>query len=153
HTAIGHGLFDFGHADGNRESARMQHPLGVAALPDGTVLVADTYNGALRRYDPQAGVLTTVATGLTEPSDVLADAGGDPDTVLVVESAAHRLTRVSLGGAHAPGMVMRTERPATVLAPGEVTLEVVFTPGPGQKLDDSFGPPIRLEVTASPPGL
>jgi hypothetical protein len=34
-----------------------------------------------------------------------------------------------------------------------VELEVMFTPPPGQKLDDSFGPPIRLEVSASPPEL
>ena len=30
---------------------------------------------------------------------------------------------------------------------------MVFTPAPGQKLDDSFGVPTRLEVSASPPGL
>jgi hypothetical protein len=34
-----------------------------------------------------------------------------------------------------------------------VVLEVVFTPAPGQKLDDSFGVPTRLEVSASPPEL
>jgi hypothetical protein len=40
-----------------------------------------------------------------------------------------------------------------MLAPGEVSLRVVFSPLPGQKLDDSFGPPTRLEVSASPPEL
>ncbi|NKY39753.1 redoxin domain-containing protein, partial [Cellulomonas septica] len=54
HTAVGEGLFDFGHRDGRADEARMQHPLGVAALPDGSVLVADTYNGAVRRYVPPA---------------------------------------------------------------------------------------------------
>ena len=34
-----------------------------------------------------------------------------------------------------------------------VRLDVVFTPAPGQKLDDSFGSPVRVEVSASPPGL
>src|SRR5439155_21608016 len=29
----------------------------------------------------------------------------------------------------------------------------IFTPAPGQKLDDSFGPSTRLQVTASPPEL
>ena len=40
-----------------------------------------------------------------------------------------------------------------MLAPGPVTLDVIFTPAPGQKLDDSFGPSTRLEVSASPPSL
>ena len=52
HTAVGQGLFDFGHMDGPAEQALFQHPLGVCALSDGSVLVADTYNGAVRRYDP-----------------------------------------------------------------------------------------------------
>jgi len=149
HTAVGQGLFDFGHVDGPATGALCQHPLGVLALPDGAVLVADTYNGAVRRY--AGGEMTTVATGLAEPSDLVLTPGGE---VLVVESAAHRLTRLAPGAVGAPTpRRYRTERPATALAPGEVTLEVVFTPAPGQKLDDSFGVPTRLEVSASPPGL
>ena len=47
HTAIGEGLFDFGHVDGPASKARLQHPLGVAVLPDGAIGMADTYNGAI----------------------------------------------------------------------------------------------------------
>src|SRR5262249_43011805 len=36
HTAVGQGLFDFGHVDGPAAQALLQHPLGVAALADGT---------------------------------------------------------------------------------------------------------------------
>src|SRR6185369_7922587 len=61
HTAAGQGLFDFGHVDGPGKQALLQHPLGVAALPDGSVLVADTYNNAVRRYDPSTDELSTVA--------------------------------------------------------------------------------------------
>ena len=32
-------------------------------------------------------------------------------------------------------------------------IDVIFTPAPGQKLDDSFGEPAWLEVSASPPSL
>jgi thiol-disulfide isomerase/thioredoxin/sugar lactone lactonase YvrE len=151
HTAVGQGLFDFGHVDGPAAEALFQHPLGVAALPDGSVLVADTYNGAVRRFDPAAGEVSTVDSGLAEPSDVLVLRDG---TVIVVESAAHRLTRL------APGVVKRvdgerhkTERPPSRLAPGEVTLDVIFTPAPGQKLDSQFGSPVRLVVSASPADL
>jgi thiol-disulfide isomerase/thioredoxin len=151
HTAVGQGLFDFGHVDGPARDALLQHPLGVGALPDGSVLIADTYNGAVRRFDPATGEVSTVDSGLAEPSDVLVTREG---AVVVVESAAHRLVRL------APGVVKtvtgerrRTERPASPLAPGEVTLEVVFTPAPGQKLDTTYGPSTRLVVSASPPEL
>jgi hypothetical protein len=137
----------------------MQHPLGVCALPDGSVLVADTYNGAVRLLSPSGAAgdrgVSTVATGLAEPSDIVVTPDG---AILVVESAAHRLTRLAPGalaaaGITAAGVRMRTERPPTLLAPGEVTLDVIFTPAPGQKLDESFGPSTRLQVTASPPEL
>jgi len=166
HTAVGQGLFDFGHVDGPATEALLQHPLGVLALPDGAVLVADTYNGAVRRYT--GGVVNTIAAGLAEPSDLVLTPDGD---VVVVESAAHRLSRLAPGavsgaavaaGAAATGSAgaaaatrgrYRTERPVILLAPGEVALEVIFTPAPGQKLDDSFGIPTRLEVSASPAEL
>jgi thiol-disulfide isomerase/thioredoxin len=151
HTAVGQGLFDFGHVDGPAPDALLQHPLGVAALPDGTVLIADTYNGAVRRFDPVADTVSTVDSGLAEPSDIVVTRDG---RVIVVESAAHRLTRL------APGVVKtvtgerhRTERPASPIAPGEVTLDVVFTPAPGQKLDTQFGPSTKLVVSASPAEL
>ena len=53
HTAVGTGLFDFGLRDGKADEALLQHPLGVTVLPDGSVAVADTYNGAVRRFDPR----------------------------------------------------------------------------------------------------
>jgi hypothetical protein len=153
HTAVGQGLFDFGLVDGAATEALFQHPLGVCALPDGSVLVADTYNGALRRF--AGGQVSTVATGLAEPSDAVLAPDG---SVVVVESAAHRLTRLAPGTLAAftsegAGQRYRTERPATRLAAGRVRLDVMFSPAPGQKLDDSFGPSTRLEVSASPPEL
>ncbi|MEU4621084.1 NHL domain-containing thioredoxin family protein [Actinoplanes sp. NPDC023801] len=151
HTAVGQGLFDFGHVDGPAGEALFQHPLGVAAMADGSVLVADTYNGAVRRFDPASDEVSTVDSGLAEPSDVLALADG---TVVVVESAAHRLTRLAAGVVkRVDGERHRTERPPSHLAPGEVTLDVIFTPAPGQKLDGQFGSPVRLVVSASPAEL
>jgi thiol-disulfide isomerase/thioredoxin len=151
HTAVGQGLFDFGHVDGPAGEALFQHPLGVAALADGSVLVADTYNGAVRRFDPVSDEVSTVDSGLAEPSDILALSDG---TVVVVESAAHRLTRLAPGVVErVDGERHRTERPPSHLAPGEVTLDIIFTPAPGQKLDGQFGSPVRLVVSASPAEL
>jgi thiol-disulfide isomerase/thioredoxin len=151
HTAVGQGLFDFGHVDGPASTALLQHPLGVAVLPDGDVLIADTYNGAVRRYDPSTKTVSTVDSGLAEPSDILITAAGD---VFVVESGAHRLTRLAPGTiSTVTGTRHRTERPPSRLAVGDVTLDVIFTPAPGQKLDEIFGPSTRLEVSAVPSEL
>jgi hypothetical protein len=91
-----------------------------------------------------------VATDLAEPSDVVVTGDG---AVVVVESAGHRLTRIALSATSRDGGRMRTERPVTDLQEGTVVLDVIFEPAPGQKLDDSFGSPLRLEVSASPPEL
>ena len=49
-TLVGAGLFDFGKTNGAFGSARLQHPLGVAAS-DAQLLVADTYNSRIRTLD------------------------------------------------------------------------------------------------------
>jgi len=150
-THIGRGLFDFGHVDGPADEALLQHPLGVTGLPDGSVAVCDTYNGAVRRYDPATAQVTTLATGLSEPSAALV-VDGD---LLVVESAAHRLTRVRLPeeALRVPAAAFRTQRPATDVAPGRLDLGVVFEPPSGQKLDERYGPSTRLLVSATPAEL
>ncbi|MGW1105116.1 NHL domain-containing thioredoxin family protein [Streptomyces sp. NPDC002540] len=150
-TAAGTGLFDFGHRDGRADQALFQHPLGVTALPDGSVAVCDTYNHALRRYDPASGEVTTLATDLREPSDaVLVD--GD---LVVVESARHRLTRLRLPeeAVRVAGQAHHTQRAATEIAPGTLRLDVVFQAPAGQKLDTRYGPSTRLLVSATPPEL
>ncbi|MGW5021357.1 NHL domain-containing thioredoxin family protein [Streptomyces cacaoi] len=153
-TVVGTGLFDFGHRDGAAEQALLQHPLGVAALPDGSVVVCDTYNHALRRYDPATDEIGTAATDLREPSGAVPapEGGGE---VVVVESARHRLTRLRLPerAAQVEAAAHRTRREATEVAPGALTLDVVFQAPPGQKLDTRYGPSTRLVVSATPPGL
>jgi thiol-disulfide isomerase/thioredoxin len=158
-THVGQGLFEFGHRDGPAEDALLQHPLGVTALPDGSIAVLDTYNDAVRRYDPRSGEVTTVATGLREPSCAVLVRGalgvdGPPD-LLVVESAAHRLTRVRLPkeAVQVTPAAYRTRRPVMDVAAGDVELVVVFEPPPCQKLDDRYGPSTRLLVSATPPEI
>lgn len=151
-SVVGTGLFDFGHVDGPSTQALLQHPLGCDVLPNGSVVIADAYNGALRRYDQGSAQVSTLVEGLAEPSDVVALP--DSDDVLIVESAAGRVTRTTLTSeVEHRGEALRTRRPALHLAPGEVTVEVVFTPPEGQKRDDRFGPSTSLEVGASPPAL
>ncbi|MFF4487487.1 thioredoxin-like domain-containing protein [Streptomyces sp. NPDC001544] len=151
HTAVGTGLFDFGHRDGAAEQALLQHPLGVTALPDGSVAVADTYNHALRRYDPATGEVTTLATDLREPSDAVL-VGED---IVVVESARHRLTRLRLPeeAVRVESVAHRTQRAATEVVPGALRLDVIFQAPAGQKLDTRYGPSTRLLVSSTPPEL
>ncbi|WP_280727734.1 NHL domain-containing thioredoxin family protein [Kitasatospora sp. MAA4] len=150
-SPVGSGLFDFGHRDGAADQALLQHPLGVTVLPDGSVAIADTYNHALRRFDPASGEVSTLATDLREPSGaVLVD--GD---IVVVESARHRLTRLRLPeeAVRVESVAHRTQRAATEVAPGTFQLDVVFSAPSGQKLDERYGPSTRLLVSSTPPEL
>ncbi|MGW1539259.1 NHL domain-containing thioredoxin family protein [Streptomyces sp. NPDC002309] len=151
HTAVGTGLFDFGHRDGPAGQALLQHPLGVTALPDGSVAVSDTYNHALRRFDPATGEVTTLATDLREPSDAVV-VGHD---IVVVESARHRLTRLRLPeeAVRVEAVAHRTQRAATEVAAGRLRLDVIFEAPAGQKLDTRYGPSTRLLVSSTPPEL
>ena len=155
-TDIGRGLFDFGHVDGSAADALLQHPLGVAVLPDQSIAIADTYNGAIRRFDPGTKLVTTIATDLAEPSGIVVvpdDARGF--VLLVVESTAHRLTFVPLPEAatRVAEKSYRTQRPALEVAVGQALVRVPFEPPLGQKLDDRYGPSTHLVVSSTPAEL
>jgi thiol-disulfide isomerase/thioredoxin len=151
HTAIGRGLFVFGHRDGDAADALLQHPLGVTTLPDGSVAICDTYNGAIRRYEPHTSRVSTIATSLLEPSDaVVVD-----DHLIVVESAAHRLSAIGLAAKYLDmdAVEHATRRRPLEVASGRFQLRVTFTAPTGQHFDERDGPATRLTVEASPPGL
>jgi sugar lactone lactonase YvrE len=56
-TLAGH-AGQFGIADGPATRARFNEPLGVAAAPDGSVVVADRYNSSIRRIATDGSVST-----------------------------------------------------------------------------------------------
>jgi thiol-disulfide isomerase/thioredoxin len=157
-TAVGKGLFDFGFRDGDAAEARLQHPLGVTVLPDGSVAIADTYNGAVRRYDPAAGKVSTLARGLSEPSDVIVDhtqAVGSEPLLVVVEANKHQLVYVPIPkeAQQVDEGASQTHRPKSPVAPGLLELTVRFTAPTGQKLDDRWGDPTQLKISSTPPEL
>lgn len=49
-TLIGKGLFDFGHENGNKNKALMQHPLGLMVDNSGAY-ISDSFNHVIRKYD------------------------------------------------------------------------------------------------------
>jgi thiol-disulfide isomerase/thioredoxin/sugar lactone lactonase YvrE len=154
HTEIGKGLFDFGHIDGDAANALLQHPLGIAVLPDDSIVIADTYNKAVRHFDPVTKQVTTVLRDLAEPSGFTTVEVDGRQQLVVVESAAHQLTRIQIADKHqVRGDAFRTQRPATLVKPGKASVRVVFTPPTGQKLDDRYGPSTHLVVSSTPPEL
>jgi thiol-disulfide isomerase/thioredoxin len=150
-TEVGSGLFDFGYVDGPATEASLQHPLDCCVLADGSIAIADTYNGAVRRFDPKTRTVTTIAGDLAEPSGLIALG----DELFVVESAAHRVTRVRLPAeaTMVKASDMQSQRPAVSLRPGTIALEILFTPPPGQKLDDRYGSATHVSVSSTPADL
>jgi sugar lactone lactonase YvrE len=89
-TIVGTGLFDFGDRDGVGDAALLQHAQGLALHPDGRLLVADSYNDALKWVDPATRRVTTWVRGLHEPGGV---ACGDR-FAYVADTNAHRIATV-----------------------------------------------------------
>ena len=56
----GHTACCFSGDDGPASSMQLNGPVGVAAAPDGSLYVSDTYNNRIRRVDP-GGIMSTVA--------------------------------------------------------------------------------------------
>jgi len=154
-THIGQGLFDFGHRDGAADQALLQHPLGVTVLPDGSVAISDTYNGAIRRFDPSTREVSTLMADLREPSDAVVEIVDGIASLVVVESAGHQLVRVPIPAAaqRVDGPARRSHRPVTPLSAGAVSLVVAFVPPTGQRLDHRWGDPTRLMVSSTPAEL
>jgi thiol-disulfide isomerase/thioredoxin len=107
-TLVGTGLFDFGHVDGTGDAVRLQHPEGLAwDARHRRLVIADSYNGALRTLDAATRTVTTLARGLDHPTGVVALGDG---TLLVAETRAHRLLLVAADGT--------ARRPVLLATPG-----------------------------------
>ncbi len=76
HVAGGAGPADFDSFDGTGAGARFYRPLGLALAPDGSLIVADSGNLALRRISLPGAVVTTLPWFFNQPSGVAVDAAG-----------------------------------------------------------------------------
>lgn len=93
-TSVGTGLFDFGDKDGVGDDVRMQHQQGIARHSDGRLLVADSYNDALKWVDPTTRRAETWLRGFAEPSGVAI--GGD--LAYIADTNAHRIAVAAMVG-------------------------------------------------------
>ena len=92
-TIVGTGLFDFGDADGTGDNVRMQHQQGLA-IRGGELLVADSYNDALKWVSIDTREARTWLRGLHEPGGVAI--GGEH--VYIADTNAHRIAVTGLSG-------------------------------------------------------
>ena len=86
-TIIGTGLFDFGDVDGTGDTVRMQHQQGVAIHPSGQLIVADSYNDALKLVRVDTREARVWVRGFHEPAGV---AAGEHHAY-VADTNAHRI--------------------------------------------------------------
>lgn len=153
-SLIGKGLFDFGHVDGPADQALLQHPLGVFETPDGNLLIADTYNRAVRKYSIATNKVSTIARDLGEPSDLEVIETEDGPKLVVVEASKNRISLLPIESeAMVSGAAMTSARPALEVKAGELVVDVVFNAPPGQKLDERYGPSTYLVISSTPKEL
>jgi thiol-disulfide isomerase/thioredoxin len=126
-TLIGRGLFDFGDQDGPLASARLQHPLGVAAWRK-RVLVADTYNHKIKEIDVEGRAIKTLAGDGRPGTDreghlALFEPGGlhaADDVLYIADTNNHRVVRFALvDSAWREVVIEGLEAPAVSDAPAE----------------------------------
>lgn len=84
-TLVGTGLFDFGDRDGRADDVRLQHAQSAIVADDGRLLVADSYNDALKWLDPRTREATTWRRGFNEPSGLAMT----PTHIFVADTNAH----------------------------------------------------------------
>ena len=92
----------FGYTDGTGSSARFNYPFGIDLTDDGTLYVADSYNGKIRKITPD-NVVSTVpipnasdGRSLTGPKFVRVSKDG---SINIISEGRHIIWILKLGGA------------------------------------------------------
>lgn len=151
-TAVGGDACAWGHRDGAAGRARLQHPQGLFVDDDGSVLIADCFNGAIRRFDPGPAMMGTLASGLFEPSGVVA--GGFGERGLLAVAGADGVVLRAAAVDIVDGLVSQDWRPTPIsLRPGRLVVDVAVEPAFGYALDPSMERPLAVSVAAEPASL
>jgi sugar lactone lactonase YvrE len=98
-TLAGIGSEGYSGDGGPAKAAAFGAPHGLDVLPDGTVLVADSHNGVIRRIDGATRTVTTVARGFGAPVAIHALPDG---AYYVVDAGASSVFRVTADGSRTP---------------------------------------------------
>ncbi|MBY0526376.1 MAG: redoxin domain-containing protein [Gemmataceae bacterium] len=115
-TLVGKGLFDFGDVDGDEDTARLQHALGVL-YHEGKLYVTDTYNSKLKVIDPVkkttqtflgtsggwfTGSMFNEPAGLTIANGKLYVADTNAHRIRVVDLKTKAVSTLKLSGVETP---------------------------------------------------
>ncbi|HEY7200778.1 MAG TPA: hypothetical protein VIC57_11220, partial [Candidatus Dormibacteraeota bacterium] len=94
-TVAGSGVAGFADgAAGAATAGQLNRPRGLAIAHDGTLLIADTGNSAIRRFDPLTRTLSTVvapAAGLKEPASVAVVTDPASAAFLIADTGNNRI--------------------------------------------------------------
>jgi DNA-binding beta-propeller fold protein YncE len=162
-TLVGHGLFVSGADDGDSLRATLQHASGVAAVADGSLVVADTYNGLVRVWRGEH-LWTVPVEGFDEPGglDVLPDG-----RIVVADTGNHRVVivdplgdppraeAIDVGGSGSgdltgPAAWVSAAVAQTVITDAHGTLAVELDlPLDDDELDAAGGAPVRVTARAT----
>jgi hypothetical protein len=93
-TIAGDGAEGYAGDGGPARSALIAAPHDIETLGEGSVILADSHNGRIRRIDP-GGTITTIASGFSTPVSVAAAPDG---TLFVADAGQNRIFRVSADG-------------------------------------------------------
>lgn len=80
---------------GPARNAAFGAPHGLDVLPDGTVLVADSHNGVIRRIDGATRIVTTIASGFGAPVCIEAGPNG---SFYVADASVDHIVRIAANG-------------------------------------------------------
>lgn len=132
-------LFAYGDIDGERYSARLQHPVGVTHHPsENFVFVADTFNNKIKKINVQTNNIQTLRiiddeTGeivkFNEPSDLCLTP--DAGHLIVMNTNSHEIIKINLS----------TMRAATF-----------HLKWPAQKIHNAQGMPLGIPIVVVPNG-
>lgn len=170
-TIVGVGLFDFGDVDGDKSTARLQHPQGLAYV-DGTLLVADTYNHKLRSVNAETGsVVTAAGTGESGWADGAGSSAAfeEPNAVSLIGRLAYiadtnnhlirtydldtgevgtlELSNLSAASLAFAGSVIQVHLESVSVAPGVSTVSFVLRAPEGFQLNSLA--PSKLTLSSS----
>jgi thiol-disulfide isomerase/thioredoxin/DNA-binding beta-propeller fold protein YncE len=118
-------LFAFGDVDGPKETAKLQHALGVTYL-DGKIYTTDTYNNKVKVVDAKTGETTTLAgtakpgktdepptfdepAGITHVKGKLYIADTNNHLIRTIDLATKKVATLTISGLTPPGAPKTTE--------------------------------------------
>lgn len=94
-TLAGIGREGYSGDGGPARDAAFGAPHALDVLPDGTVLVADSHNGVVRRIEGKTRIVTTIAAGFSAPVGIEARADG---SFYVADANLDHIVRVAPNG-------------------------------------------------------